>query len=482
MSTARRFQPARRQDGALGILYAMILPLMLGMIGLAIDLSMVYARGRELQAVADGAALAAARALDGTPAGLERARNSAEEQASKAEYRFLNPRRINWSGGALSFAASAAGPWIPAGAVSAMEAPTMLFARVDTASLDARYGEVAVAFLRVVGVSASQHMARVAVAGRKETILSPLAVCALNAQEISARGGVSILGAYEAVEYGFRRGVTYNLLRLNPNGSTPRHFLVNPLDFAPAPPLPAHHTDAAVRPFVCSGNMPAPAIGHGSTLYVRQGFPLSMVAELNSRFDLYTDGSTCTPYIAPPDANVRDFRGGYTGFWMTGIAVPVRASAAELDDGNRLVTVADAEGPAAGTTAASYGTLWSFGRPRRYVNGALGTEFQRVHWKHLYPVASGNPPASSYSDDDSPYDRYRLPHFEKPAARVGSPQRRVLNVPLLECPVNGSSARVLGIGRFLMTTPATQAPAGIHAEFGGLTNYAAMTASAVLIQ
>ena len=481
MSSARRSQPMRRQRGVFGILYAIILPVMLGMIGLAIDLSMVYARGRELQAVADGAALAAARVLDGTQAGIERARDRAEQQASGAQYRFLNPRFINWSSGALSFAATADGPWIKADAVSALDAPAMLFARVDTADLDRRYGQVAITFLKVVGVEGIQEVARVAVAGRKETALSPLAVCALNPEPISARS-INILGATEAIEHGFRRGVTYNLLRLSYKSASAQNYLVNPLDYAPAPALASNHTDAAVRPFVCSGAVPAPFIGPGSTLYVRPGFPAAMAAELNSRFDMYQDGSACTPFVAPPDSSVRDFRGGYATFWMSNMTVPVRASAEEAMVDGSLQTVADSQLPAAVPSAGSYGTLWAFSRPRRYNAGALGTEFTRSHWKNLYPVASGQPPASSYLDTESPYDAYAASHMLKPLVHTGTAQRRVLNVPLLECPVAGSSARVLGIGRFLMTTPATQVPAGVYAEFGGLTNYAAIAASAVLIK
>lgn len=481
MRTARRSQPMRRQRGVFGILYAIILPVMLGMIGLAIDLSMVYARGRELQAVADGAALAAARVLDGTQAGIARARDRAEQQASNAQYRFLNPRYINWSSGALSFAASADGPWIKADAVSAVDAPTMLFARVDTSDLDRRYGQVAITFLQVVGVEGIQHVARVAVAGRKETALSALAVCALDPQPVSARS-IVIQGATEAVEHGFRRGVTYNLLRLSYKNPSPQNYLVNPLDYAPAPALAANHTDAAVRPFVCSGAVPAPYIGPGSTLYVRAGFPASMAAELNSRFDMYLDGSVCTPFVAPPDASIRDFRGAYATFWMSNMTLPVRRSAEEAVIADSLATVADSEIAGAVPAAGSYGTLWSFSRPRRYNAGGLGSEFTRSHWKHLYPVAAGQPPASSYSDSESPYDSYAASHLLKPIVHTGAAQRRVLNVPLLECPVSGSSARVLGIGRFLMTTPATQVPAGVYAEFGGLTNYAAIAASAVLIK
>jgi hypothetical protein len=480
MKPERLPQPRRnRQRGAFGILYAIILPVMLGMVGLAIDLSMVYARGHEMQAIADSAALAAARALDGTPEGLDAAKTNASKVARKAEYRFLNSDTIEWSSSALSLSDSRDGPWIPADSVSAGDLPKMFFAQVDTGKLNEKYGRVSIAFLRVVGVAGEFNLARRAVAGRKETFLGPLAVCALNNQALTKRSNAPATGVDEAVEFGFRRGVGYNLLNLNPGGATPRSYMINPLDFAPAPALASHHTEEAVRPFVCSGAIPAPRLGAGSTLYVREPFPASMTAELNSRFGDYTSSSPCNRFSAPPDANIIDYRGGYQFFWISGAPQPLRGSALPYQGGGKLMTVADAEPAPPGTTAANYGTLWAFSRPLRYAGGELGAPFTRSDWSKLYPVASGTSLSSSYTQSVSPYDRNLSPHRQLPPI-PGNTGRRILNVPLLECPVSGNSARMLGIGRFLMTTPATQSPPAIHAEFGGMTTYGSLTASAVL--
>jgi hypothetical protein len=51
------------------------------------------------------------------------------------------------------------------------------------------------------------------------------------------------------------------------------------------------------------------------------------------------------------------------------------------------------------------------------------------------------------------------------AHRPGIKYRRVLNLPLLQCPVSGNSATVLAIGKFFMTVPATST--SISAEFAG---------------
>ena len=483
----RRQLPRKRprsQRGVFGILFAIMLPVMLAMIGLAIDLAMMYARGHELQSVADGAALAAARALDGSAAGLAAAKDSARNTAVNSEYRFLNAERFEWSSGALSFATSADGPWIGADAVSASDLPRLYFAKVDTGGLAEQYGRVAVAFLRIVGVDGAQNLSRHAVAGRKDSALAPLAICALNNTPITMRSNAPATGVDEAVEYGFRRGVTYNLLNLNPTGTSPKNFAINPLDFAPAPSVAAHASDAALRPFVCSGAIPAPPLAPGDTLYVRSPFPASMVTELNSRFANYGGGSVCTKYGSPPDSNIIDFRGGYSGFWMTSVTPPVHASADSLISNGKLVTVADAPSVAPGTVGASYGTLWSFSKPMRYdsATGGVGAAFTKSDWNKLYGVTAGAALVSNYSAAQSPYERNLSPHRVSPAPLSGATTRRILNVPLLECPVSGSSARMLGIGRFLMTTPASASPLGIHAEFGGLTTYGSLTASAVLYQ
>ena len=476
--------PRSTERGAFGILYAVMLPVMLGMVGLAVDLSIVYARGHELQAIADGAALAAARALDGTAAGLETAKANARSTARRAEYRFLHSETIEWSSAALTVGATPEGPWVAADAVSATELPTMYYARVDTSALDAMYGKVGITFLKVVGVDGEYHLSRRAVAGRRDSAIAPLAICALDAAAESYRENVAAGGYDEYIEFGFRRGVGYNLLDLAPDsGSGVKHYSVNPLDFPPAPAVASHHTDSALRPFVCTGTVPAPAVLAGSQVYVREQFPSTLLTELNSRFADYTGGSVCTKFNAPPDANIIDFRGPYALHWMGATTTALRGSAKPHEANGRRATIADAEPSAlpAVILPADYGPLWAFTRPLRFnrATGQAGAPFTRSDWNKLYPVTSGTL-SSSYGKSQSPYDANASPHRLSPAPIYGIDQRRVLNVALLECPVSGSSARVLGIGRFLMTSPATASPAAIHAEFGGATSFGALAASAVL--
>lgn len=493
--------PARRlpgrQRGVYAIMYAMILPPLLGMVGLALDLSMMYARRHEMQSVADGAALAAARALDGTSAGLAAALVSAQNIATQGQYRFLNPVSVGWSDNALRFGASALGPWFNAGEINSTQAASMYFTRVDTDRLDAALGQVFITFMHVVGSETVQSARAVAIAGRRDTSIAPLAICALAPEPVGHRANLGGAANEEVLEFGFRRGVSYNLLNLNPAGDTAVSYVFNPTALHGSI---ANDLADAVRPFVCTGTAPMPPIGLNTVLAVRSPFPASLMAELNARFSPYPTGTACTQYSAPPDANVYDFRGWYTaptppqppaaGFLGSATSWPVV--------GVKRVTVADMPSAPAGTTNASYGPLWSFARPLKYdlANSvATATTFARTDWANLYPVASGAPPSSNYTGTVPPYIG-SLPPTEAAALGfraspknavnvniVGLPYRRVLNVPLLECPVvSTSSARVLGIGRFMMTTKAATVPAAIHAEFGGTTTYGALAASAVLYQ
>ena len=492
--------PVRRQRGAFGILYAIMLPVILGLIGLAIDMGRVYARGNELQGAADAAALAAARMLNGTMAGIANARLEAEEILVLNEIYFpARTRRMVWNADALFLGASAQGPWVNAAAVSAAQAPEMLFARFDTARLNPRYAELTMSFLQTVGVVGVQRFYRSAVAGPRASELFPLAVCALSNTLMTVRSNSPLTpqatNMDEVLDHGFRRGVTYNLLNLNPYGTTARSFLVNPLDFPPHPELPEHRQDASLRPFVCTGTAPAPRLHAGAELYVSEPFPTSLIDAVNARFG--SAGETvCNRYSGPPDRNVKPFLGGaaypLANWWMN-TTLTSRGSALPSTAGGKLLTIADAVKPNLLDTASAdnYGTLWSFGRPQRYDSSGAGEVvlFKSSDWAKLYPIYPGSPGGdlkSTYpvGSSLSPYERNIPDHSSAPAGLTGIAERRILTVPLLDCakPIAGK-ADMLALGRFLLVAPAQggAAPA-IHAEFGGLSKAPTPTASVALYQ
>lgn len=57
------------EEGAIAIMTPFVLIVMIAMVGMALDLSSSYNRKTELQGLSDAVAMAAASALDGTPAG-----------------------------------------------------------------------------------------------------------------------------------------------------------------------------------------------------------------------------------------------------------------------------------------------------------------------------------------------------------------------------------------------------------------------------
>lgn len=457
-------QPAA-QRGVFAILFAVLLVVILAMAGLAIDMGFVYERHGDMKSIANAAALAAAHQLDGTADGVENAIDAAEDSVDSNTWG--RDQAADWDEAALTFGTSADGPWLDGDSVRALAADEIMryrYARVDAGLLDADMG-IVVRYFPYRGDPAVQLGSVVAVAGPVMTQMAPLAVCAMNKTRYMSRPVPGLPATPELVEHGFRRGITYNLLRLNPEPASTggASFLVNPLDFpGSAGGLDtSNFSHAAVAPFVCAGSMAQPP---GNEVYVQQPFPVDLIPELNSRF-----GQVSTCPAALPDRSIKEF---VQASWLNNNP-RTRAHAVEkfAADG-ALVTVADLPGAAAaGRTKEDYGTVWAYARPVRYSATAAnraGAAFKKADADELYPVDSGDKLTISLSDFTSylPYNTT----FEAPSGDFLR-YRRILHVPLLDCPVTSGSASVLAIGKFMLTAPASNAdPANpvIAAEFGGL--------------
>lgn len=471
----------------------MLMPLIL-LGGMAIDLSMAFKRRTDLQSAADAAALAAARALDGTAAGIDSAdlRAAAIINAS-----YFGLTQMSWSSAALSFSDSPDpnGAWLPGStASSGVNAARMRYARVRTAGLNPAYGEVSTVFSRAIASAyATLTVSASAVAGRSQVQVTPLAICALDNQRFGAHTTVD--GTLEWIEHGFRRGVNYDLLNLNPLGPAPLHFQVNPVDVPPATENASNRALEALRPMVCSGTMALPFLPDNTSVYVRQDFPATLATELNSRFGSVAG---CDPAAAPADTNVKEYT--LPAFWIDLPAAPARiqGSAQSHVMDNRLVTIAEERfkvslPPAGPTGPASYGPLWTFSKPLRYQAATQGTpaspgaKFAKSAWSNLYPVETGTVKTNSSApadNDTMPYDS-TLSVFRTAPAGASAPGlkgRRILNIPLLSCPVTGGTATVLAVGRFLMTSRATSSPGAVFAEFGGLASPANLVSTTVLFR
>ncbi|NRR31830.1 pilus assembly protein TadE [Oxalobacteraceae bacterium] len=469
-------RPARpsSQRGAVAITFTLMMLVMFGFIGMALDLAQLYHRKTELQDLADGAALAAARQLNGTAAGITSAAPPPSTAAADASYRYDNAS-VSWNAAALQFSQSATAPesdWVNASA-AALTPANLFYARVDTGALDPDLGKVNTAFMGILSsaLASTSTQAR-AIAGRSSINVLPLAICALSATPAAARVNPGPPIITELVEYGFRRGVAYDLMQLAFGSATPQNFVIDPLDPVGALGSAANMTAAEVGPFVCTGSMPLPRIA-GTSITVSSPFPLAQLFDrLNSRFDQYP-GNLCSPNGAPPDANIKSYVFNSGTPWMA--TAPSGQSATPFSSAGNLWTVADPLPAPGSNTAGSYGPLWSYARTVLFSAYSAGVAepvsgyatLATGSWSTLYKP--GLPTATAYPAS-TPYQSIAGTHFLAPsAAHPGVRLRRVLNVALLSCPVptgTAVTANVLAVGRFFMTVPATAST--LHAEFGGV--------------
>lgn len=456
-----------RERGSVAIMTVGALILIIGFCGLALDLSRAYNRKMELQSVADVAALAAARELNGTRGGVTNALAAAAARfagtdATAVTYQY--GKTMSWTDGAIRFGATPDGPWQNAG--SALDAPgALLYAQVDTRGLDPAYGLVTTMFMPFFSRALSNvtFSAR-ATAGRAAIRAVPFGLCAMRPEERRDRGG-------ELEEFGFRRGVSYDLMQLNPDAQDAGiSFLIDPLVVPGASATPAIDL-AAVEPYVCTGTLAMQRL-KGAEVSVVHPFPLStFVQHLNSRF--FNEPSVCDPNVAPPDANVKAYTFDTQVPWMD--TLRDGQSSALREAGGKRWTVAGPDPTPTDATAGQFGPLWAYAKAVQYAASepsggyvAYGTG----SWSALYNP--GQPKAKSTYPSPTPYAQSSgTTYYEPPkGSHKGVRQRRVLNVPLLECPVSGSRARVVGIGKFFMTVPADDTH--LHAEFAGLAAEASL--------
>lgn len=470
-----------RQQGAVAVVFAIVLIGLLGFCGLALDLALVYNRNVEMRNIADAAALGAARKLNGTASGINDAVAAATAAATALKYQY-GRTTVNWSAAAIRFSTSPDrdGSWVDAGTATATPA-RMLYVQVDTGQLDGA-GDVQTLFMSALSSSLAMVPANSgAIAGRTTIDVAPLAVCAMSTNPAAQR--INSASFVELVEYGFRRGVSYDLMNLNPAGLAPANFVVNPLATPGSAGSANDVLPATVGPYVCSGTLGIPRLA-GDTIAVAQPFPLgSLYKQLNSRFDQY-ENDLCNFRGAPPDVNIRSYV--HTSMpatfpWMT--TAPAGQTAAcngptpqcAAPSGLKLQTIADLAAP--GGTAAQYGPVWAYakavpfsayaaGVPEPSPNGYTPFPTTSTTWQALYGGQKvGTYPAGTTS---TPYKAGSGVNYAPPSAghKPGAKGRRVLNVPLLSCSAPpGSNATVLAIGKFFMTVPATATV--LAAEFAG---------------
>lgn len=460
----RTLRRPRRENGAVAIMAVSGLIIICAFCGLALDFSRIYNRKMELQNAADPAAVAAAIELDGTKAGIARAVTRASGTFGLpiplgAAYGY-GKHSMDWSESAIEFGPSPNGPWFTREIAAGKTEPNgLLYVKVDTAGLETAYGELTTWFLPVVSqaMKTASTSAR-AIAGPSGIAVSPLGICAMGSLPKRNRGG-------ELEEFGFRRGVSYDLMQLNTEDSEAgQSFLIHPY----AGPMGALANDFnSVAPFVCTGTLAMSRLTEAN-LSVTSPFPLNdLWQQLNSRFDSYT--SPCDPETAPPDTNVKQyvFNDGSVP-WMA--TTPEGQAAKLYKNGRTRGTVASPDATPAGTLASQYGPLWTYAKAVKYADpvpasGYVAYTASNTDWATLYNPGKPTVAPSKYPSSTPYAGTGTFASYTSSPSHPGLRDRRVLNVALLACPVSAGKVSVKGIGRFFMTVRADQTH--LYAEFAG---------------
>jgi Flp pilus assembly protein TadG len=446
----------RKQKGAVAIIFGLTAAVLLSMGGLVVDMGHLFIAKTELQNAADAAALAGARRLDETAAGITNARNDAITIAALNRFNFATPVVITEAN--TEFSSNPAGPWLSY--ATALASPTgMTFVRVNTGARTLDTYLMSIAEIYTVSTFG------LAVAGRFVNNVTPIGVCAIkDPVTLASRPKGEALLTGELAQFGFRRGVSYNIFNLGPLGGPSDTYLLDPVDAYPNPCTPANSSANTTAPFICNGASAILTTTPG-TVYGNTGISAGKIeAALNSRFDNFLPPSVCIPAQAPPDVNVQAY--GFTSGvdWMT--PTPT------------VQTIAAPGMPIAPATIASadkYGVLWSYSRAVNAVgttpNATPGAAFATTDWATLYPPAPAT--NGSFPAAVSPY--LDPAHVTAPTVNPGVLNRRVLNMAIADCPaITGSGGcqviPILGIGRFFMQVPAdfSGTPKKLEVEFAGL--------------
>jgi hypothetical protein len=359
------------------------------------------------------------------------------------------------------------------------QAEDKTFIRVDIPS-----GSLATFFARVpttqggTGNQETRTYGR-AVAGRFIVDVTPIGVCAIKNEGVSRPEGEALPGTNELAQFGFRRGVSYNIFEFGPLSPTSYSdpYLLNPLDSYPNSCIPNNSSADAAAPFICSG---ASAFNVASGfVYGNTGYSVGKIeAALNSRFNDYKSPSVCSPAQAPPDINIKNF-----GCTDTKCATPAADWMAQT---KQTITptgipTATVPIPAGITSKNQYGVLWSYSHAVTADTSTPpkpGTAFPATAatWATLYPAPGGAPaPNGNYPAVGAPYQDTTAGHSTPPIGNSGAPDRRLLNMVIADCPnTTGSGScqviKVLGIGQFFMQVPADfkGSPKKLEVEFAGL--------------
>lgn len=525
----KKMSIGKRQGGAVAIMVGISMFMLMAFLGLVLDLGPLYVGKTELQNAADAAALSGAKELKGDLDGISKAEVAAIDTFDQQNFKvppwvdddFAKPAttdRINedniWVGNCPDDDCM-----VPIADIGTdAEAADKTFLKVDSGKR-----QIHAWIMSIFGQNMTSTFG-LAVAGRYVTPITPLGVCELRTQREAWVTYDTVTGNQYLVEFGYMRGVSYNLQRINSSlsGLGPGTSLyLHPTATDEASCNSSEGNANFFVPFLCTGRS-AISGAAGSLVFTNTGVAAQpSVSALNTRFDQYgppldpsLDHTVCTP-----DANRKPYAPAFSPNWwdinpvlpfaepeigieqMVNVGEDNENDGLDEDDGLSgwlagdspagggirdplpPVLVAKMEknngtGGCGGNCSDDYGVLWSYNRPVRGVGNAESGSFATSDWSALYPSGI----TSSAYVEPSPY-RFGLtqgsgPYFDPPThpASTAAEPRRILNVVIVDCSSAGGVCRPLpvrGVGRFFMQLPADNS-AWVAGEFAGLVPESAL--------
>lgn len=430
-----RIGSLHRQRGAVAVLTAITIVVLVGFLGLVVDLGVVYVRKTELQNAADAAALAGARELNGTAAGIGLARDQAIAIAALNGSDFAaTPVAI--SAANLEFGPGPDGPWSSVGAATGAPQDKW-FIRVNTAGITQETRPTW--FIGVLDDALDSTSASgLAVAGRTLCEGIPIFTCVL-AGGLDASNQCADTDGDGKEDCGFIAGKPYRLTAKEGANITIGPGNIGWLDPVPpgAPGLISGTND--LRDLLCRGRamcLTAPAT---YTSLTQNAFNPTADA-LNTRFGVFQGALNKAEYkegenACLVDTNIKQYRFDDTG---TG-------------------------GPA----------TWQDPDPTAQTNEEAPLGGVGVWWSAVRPTAGSGPAAGAgYPASDTPYSQTGAPYREAYTGPVATQtDRRILSIGVAgNCggiTGSGKPVEIVGYARFLMQRLAfdTGAQKGFYGEF-----------------
>lgn len=230
-----------RQNGAVAIIVALSLPVLIGMAGLALDLGKLYVTKTELQNASDACALAAAVELDGTVTQFTKA-ESAGIAVGKLNRSYFQSTAVEFAvDDAVKYATSLNGSYLTKTAALGSGTPAN-YKFVQCTADHTDIPNYLVPVLNVLGltVASSSNVAATAVASNRpgqSTCALPIGICSSSVPNSTPvgtwlpgilSGGAGVSGSYRWVDFSAPNGGASELAAIL-NGSKPQACNLDPI-------------------------------------------------------------------------------------------------------------------------------------------------------------------------------------------------------------------------------------------------------------